>query len=374
MGFLLPGLVVFLLGGTTLLKADHPGTEAVTAGVHAFYNYHFQEGVEILTRARQEYPLNPVVHFTWAVARWRYNEAHYTLEETRTRLQTDLEKVIPVYRDLVERFPDQPEYELFLGSAVGLRARVHLGRKEWLRTLIWAYRGFRYVQTAAGKDSTLQDASLPIGITEYYAGASNLLVKTAARLFGLEPSQPAGLEKIITAAEESKLAWIEARSLLSFIYLWVDPDPHEGWRHSRLLVEHFPNNFDFQIHYLESLLQNDSLAEAGGHLAVLDSTFRELNPVQQAWFGGYLGYEWAHYYYLRGDLERALEVLQESITSYGAELDMILGNAWLLKGQIHDLQGDRQAAVQAYRRCRSLRNLTRAMTAAQHYLQEPFQG
>jgi hypothetical protein len=68
----------------------------------------------------------------------------------------------------------------------------------------------------------------------------------------------------------------------------------------------------------------------------------------------------------------ALSSLDVAINNYGAELDIILGNALLLKGKIHDLLGERNTAVEYYRNCIQLDNYSYAIKEAEQYINKPF--
>ncbi|MEE9190541.1 MAG: hypothetical protein V3U16_07205, partial [Candidatus Neomarinimicrobiota bacterium] len=255
---------------------QHPGDSLVWEGVNDFYDFRTAEAIEKLSRARQEYPENPAVHLTWASATWLHSQANDPIEMTYEVLSRDLDTIIPVYEDLINKNSTVPEYKLFLGSAIGLKARVHLGRKEWLRTLIAAYRGFKTVKEVAKENPGIYDTQLPIGIVEYYAGMSSFLVKLAVALFGLETTKSAGLEKMELAAEKGEFSCVEARSILGFLYLWVDPNPDRALYHSTLLKERYPHNFYFRILYLESLIKTWNHAEALTEIDELEAVFEEL--------------------------------------------------------------------------------------------------
>ena len=70
--------------------------------------------------------------------------------------------------------------------------------------------------------------------------------------------------------------------------------------------------------------------------------------------------------------DRALSALDIAINNYGAELDVVLGNALLLKGKIYDILGDRKTAVKLYRDCIRLDNFTFAIENAEQYILTPF--
>jgi tetratricopeptide (TPR) repeat protein len=355
------------------LLAQHPGDSMVKKGVEAFYNYDYQRSVKILTQAREKYPRNPVVHLTWAAARWRRNEAYLSQAEIYENFNRDLDSVITVYNELLTVKPNDPEYLLYLGAAKGLKARILLGQKQWFGTLTVAYQGFRLIQEAVDLNPTLKDAYLPIGIMEYYSGLSNFLVKFAAQIFGLHPSREVGIRKM-EIARNSEWAWSEAESILSFIYLWADIDLERGLSVSQHLAEQYPRNFDFQIHYAESLLQNGKLEPAQKKLKALNERLPELTDQQREWYTSYLNYEWGHYFFLTGDLDRAQNHLKLCIENYHAELDAILAFAWLRSGMIYDLKGQREAAINAYKNCVALDNFSRAIELAEDYLKEPYTG
>jgi len=221
-----------ILIGSLIAQSPYPGDEIVWQGVHAFYNYETNSAIEILQKAREDYPENPTVHLTWAAARWLHNQANSTVEKTYIDLEQDLNEVIPVYEKLVQKYPDDPNYQLYHGSAKGLMARIHLGKKEWIKTLEWAFKGFRIIQTVENDHPDIADAALPIGIVEYYAGLRNVLIQFTAKLFGLEPGKDVGLVKMERAAAEGEWSWIEAKGILSFVYLWVEINPALALKHS----------------------------------------------------------------------------------------------------------------------------------------------
>jgi len=362
---------IFLLT-FTLLTAEYPGDDVVWKAVRAFYNYDTGRAITILNNARVDFPENPTVHLTWAAARWLHSQAHDPLDVTWHMLNADIETIIPVYNELVERFPDDPNYKLYLGSSIGLKARVYLGQKEWLKTLIWGYRGFTQILDVAEKYPEITDTQLPLGIVEYYAGMSNFLVRWAAGMFDLNPSTIAGEKKILNAAENGEWSWIEAKGTLVFMHLWIDPKPKFALLFSHDLVTYFPKRYYYRVLYTESLLNNGLLTDGYQSLLQLDTMFADLTDIHKDWYLAYRKYEWALYHYLNGDYPLALSALDIAINNYGAELDVVLGNALLLKGKIYDILGDRKTAVKLYRDCIRLDNFTHAMENAEQYLVTSF--
>ncbi len=362
--------VIFLL--FPQIKAGEPGDSLVWDGVNAFYNNETIKAVDILTEVRKKYPLNAAAHFTWATARWLHSQANDPIEKTYTVLNRDLDVVTPLYEDLVEKYPENPHYRLYLGSAEGLRARVYLGQKRWFKTLIPAYKGFKITKGVADNYPEIKDAMLPMGVVEYYAALRSSILKWAASLFGLETTKESGLAKMEIAAQEGDFAWIEARSLLTFIYLWEAPNIEKALEHSTILAEKFPKNFYFNLMYAESLIKTENYVEANKQLNQLQQDYPNLTQTQKLHMKSYLDYEWGLYWFEKNEYVKAQEYAEHSITNYHAELDIYLTNSLLLLGNIHDVNGNRSEAKIAYQKCINLDNNSEAVRLAEIYINNPY--
>ena len=219
----------------------------------------------------------------------------------------------------------------------------------------------------------LKDASLAIGIVEYYAGISNILLKWAVNLYGLNASSEGGLNTISIAANESDWAWIEAKGILSFLYLWVEDEPELAYEYSSSLVEHFPKNYYFNLLLLESMIRTNYTHKSLDQIKEIDNLTRDLTDRQKDWYGPYLDYEKALLAFHSEQFAISLDLLEKAISSYSAELDIILGNAYLLKGMTLDKMNNRTDAISAYKKCLKLDNFSSAMKKAKHYLNQPYQ-
>ena len=153
------------------------------------------------------------------------------------------------------------------------------------------------------------------------------------------------------AAEEGPWAWTEASSIISFIYLWSDRDPQEAKRFTEKLASAYPNNYYYRIIFTESLIRTGKLDDAKKSLHLLDVSIESLTDIQKGWFTGYLNFEWALYHFHSRNHDLAMRYADRAMQTYRAELDIILGEAILLKGKLLDLKGDREGAIRAYEQC-----------------------
>ena len=132
--------------------------------------------------------------------------------------------------------------------------------------------------------------------------------------------------------------------------------------------------FYFNILNLESLIRNGKKDQALKKIKQLDKMLFKLTPRQKEWYLPYFNYEKALHYFYQKNYKKAIDFLNLTIESYSAELDIILGNAILLRGMAYDMTNQRIKAKINYRTCLKLDNLSLAMDKARIYLEKPFQG
>lgn len=361
-----------LVVSQSLAAENFKGDSTLEKSVKAMYNYKYDEAIFLSDSVKTHFPSNPGAPLVWAAAKWLKSQATESTDVSSDTLKVCVKNVIPIYESLMKQYPDEPIYQLYYGSAKGLSARISLGEKDWLNTLLRSYQGFRQIEKAFEKDPELWDAHLPIGIVEYYAGISSVFLQWLVDLYGLNPSVHSGLERMEEAAQHSQWAWIEAKGILAFLYLWVEDQPSWALKHTSDLVLSFPRNYYFYLLHLESLIRTGNQDEAEYYLSLNEPMQAHLTQRQLSWYEPYLMYEKALYEYEFNDLDTSLSYLEQTIDTYDAELDIILGNAFLLKGKIYDRYGDRKNALSAYNQCIDLNNFSSAMKQANTYIHSPF--
>lgn len=358
----------------SLSFAQHPGDEMVTEGVDAFFNYEFEKSIEVLSKAREEYPNHPVVHVVWAAAWYHYDQSMFSADRVYIKFEKRINDIELLYDSLVTAFPDNSEYLLYQGTSQSLKARIYLGQKKYLSTFYAAYQGFRAIQKSSQGSNTIKDVYLPLGVIEWYAGLKNPLIQIAARGMGINPSREEGIKKMEVAANESSWAWIEAMSILAITYQFFDLNRKKGLLVSQVISKKYPDNLGYGLYYSLGLMQNGNIEEAEKKLKFLDDQIAIQRPYHQKRYNPYLSYLWANYYFLLDDKKSAIKYLRKCIDNYDSDLDIFLSSAFLLKGKIHDMQNDRFEAKRYYKKCIKLNNQTAAIDFAKQYLNEPFKG
>ena len=348
------------------------GDSLILEGVYAFYNYEFDRSVIILDKARKEFPDHPGVHLIWVASRWVRSQANNSTIQTYKILENDLLEIQPKYEELSIKYKHDLNYKLYQGSAIGLGARITLGKKQWLKTLYRSYKGLSIIEDVAHTSPEILDAQLPIGIVNYFAGISNPFLKWAVKIYGLEASKEIGLEKITVAAENGQWSWIEAKAILCNLYLWVENEPLLSLNHAKDLVEQFPNNYYFNLLYCESLIRNNNLEQSRKILNQMENIIITLTAKQKKWYVPYQNYEKALLSFYQGDYNKTLGLVKKTIEDYNGELDIILGNAYLLEGMANDKLDKRNNARNSYNNCIELENFSMAIELSKQYLNQPY--
>ncbi|MFL3052020.1 MAG: tetratricopeptide repeat protein [Candidatus Neomarinimicrobiota bacterium] len=358
----------------SLSFTQHNGDSVVMKGVDAFFNYEFEESIEILSKARTEYRNHPVVHVVWAAAWYHYDQSMFSADRVYSNFVNRINEIEIVYDSLVITYPNNSEYLLYLGSSQSLKARIYLGQKKYLSTFYAAYQGFRSIQKSNQGPNAAKDVYLPLGVVEWYAGLKNPIIQIAARSMGITPSREEGIRKMQTAAYESTWAWIEAMSILAITYQFFDLNKEKGLEVSQTVSEKYPDNFGYGLYHAMGLMQNGKINAALEKLELLNKKIVLQRPYHQKRYNPYLSYLWANYYFLTNNKKASLIYLDRCINEYNSDLDIFLSNAFLLKGKIYDTQNKRFEAKRAYRKCIKLKNQTAAIDFAKQYLNEPFKG
>jgi predicted negative regulator of RcsB-dependent stress response len=364
---------MFVLYPSIITAADKTGDEVVWQGISAFYNEEFDEAVEVLTKARNDFPEHPTVHLVWAVSLWLRAQAKDGYKVAHTALEKSSAEIIPVYQQLLKKYPRDPDYQLNMATTQGLLARVALGKKDWLGVVSSGIKGYKGARAVHQNHPEIYDSYLPLGVLNYYVGRSSSAVQVLGNIFGIEANSDIGLQQINLAVEKGEYARVEATSILAYIYLWIQDDPQLALIYCDKLRSEFPKSAYYHHIYTEALLQLKRLDEAEMSLAVTQKMADDNLPASKKAWQPTLKYQRALLNFHLGDLDEALKLVSASINDFNAELDTPLGYGYLLRGMIYDLKGNRRKAIANYQAAVKLENYTTAVTKAKRYLKEPYQ-
>ena len=102
-------------------------------------------------------------------------------------------------------------------------------------------------------------------------------------------------------------------------------------------------------------------------LSLIDLSIR-----QKAWYKPYFDYQKALFHFHQMEYDKSRKFTMLAIDNYSGELDVILGNLYLLNGKLNDIVNNRDDAVKYYKLCRNLDNFSHASKEAIQFIKVPF--
>ncbi|MCK4640034.1 MAG: hypothetical protein KAU06_01745, partial [Candidatus Marinimicrobia bacterium] len=325
----------------------------------------------IFSEVRETEPYHPLAPLGTLANEWIVNQEKIGYKAGNKELINDIEGVTTEYRKRMVIDPDNPELRYYLGLTMGMRARVQLSEKNWVGVLINGYKVIRYIKSALEKSPDNPDIIIAFGVFNYYVGLSSGFMQIASWILQMSGSREEGLEQIQQAALEGNYSRYEARSLLAFIYLYLEGDYILSNHWASMLEKEFPENPYYSFLLAESELQTGN-SRIETHINKISDCLDDLNPYAKSDYIQRLQLLNGTKALLEDDLETAERELTQFIENFESELDYDLASGYLRLGQVYDLQGKRLQAIAQYRLVIDLDNRTVAVRQAKFYLEEPF--
>jgi tetratricopeptide (TPR) repeat protein len=259
-----------------------------------------------------------------------------------------------------------------LGVAHGLRANYNfLVRKAWMDALRDATQARKLHNRVTELDPNFTDARLVQGVHEYVVGSLPWHWRTLGFLIGFRGNKQQGIRILQEVAEKGDVNKLDAKVLLCAIYR-RERKPELAIPLIQELMAAYPRNY---LLYFE-LAQMYS--DAGDKDKALE-TLARLEHLRNSGAPGFARVPMEKIYFARGniqfwyrDLDQALENIRKA-AARADHLDLNTGVLALMRlGQIYDLKGRRQEAIQAYRRAIAYAPESDAAKESRRYLTTPY--
>lgn len=259
-----------------------------------------------------------------------------------------------------------------LGVAHGLRANYNfLVRKAWREALRDATTARKLHNRVTELDPSFVDARLVQGVHEYVVGSLPWHWRALGFLIGFRGSKEEGIRILRQVAEKGQVNKLDAKVLLCAIYR-RERQPALAVPLIQELLAAFPRNY---LLYFELAQMYSDLGDKQRALEALE----RLERLRASGAPGFARVPPEKIYFARGniqfwyrDLDEALENMHKA-TAHADVLDPNSGVlAWMRLGQIYDLKGQRQRAIEAYRQAIAYAPESDAAKESQRYLTKPY--
>jgi tetratricopeptide (TPR) repeat protein len=235
-----------------------------------------------------------------------------------------------------------------LGVSHGVRANYDFMSKKWLDALSDASAARKLHNRVLELDPNFHDARLIPGADEYVVGSLPRLYKMVTSVAGFPGDRAKGIQMLEMVARNGRYNRFDAEALLSAIYR-REKRPADAIAPLTDLIKNFPRSYVLRVELAEMYADLGDRVKA---MAAVD----QIDELRRAKAAGYLRLQEAQVRYIRGgvmmrfnDLDKAFDEVKIATAGAGSMDTASAGSAWLRLGQIYDLKGQREQAVDAYR-------------------------
>jgi tetratricopeptide (TPR) repeat protein len=378
---ILAGLLL-LLSPVQSVSADELTWEAPThRGIDLTLNENFEPAHAIFDSLILAHPDRPEPLFYSAVVYWRQGM------NTRDgkKHDDDILKYLALSIEASEKWMkyqgESPEMFLWLGNAYGLRTGLRMLRKEVFKGILDGIEGREYLDEAIHLDPVLTDANFGIGLSDYILSRNPSILRAVQRLFDLPAGyRKGGIRRLDDAIESGRFNRTDALSARAYVDLYYEMDAQSARARFLDLLNRYPNSLDYRIRYVDTMLRLH--AEHGEDLAqtMLDSTASVYRIALDRkwelfrWRTIKLNFIQGLSHFTIGNYSRAKALLDATVARSRDKDNWLVGPAELTLGKIADIEGERAAAKEHYRRAERRDDVWGSHGEARRYQIRPYAG
>jgi len=373
------------------LGAAEPALER--RGFDHFYNLEFDEAIATFEKAVAAEPASPDArnHLAQSIlyremlkagaleselvsggnAFLRREKMNPSAEDQR-RFDEAIARAMSLAQAVLQAKPDDLESLHALGISYGLRANYNfLVRKAWMDSLRDATQSRKYHHRITELDPTYVDALLVQGVHDYIVGNLPWHYKMLGFLVGFRGDREKGIRTLETVAVKGNRTRDDAAILLAVVYR---RERQFGPAIALLdrLIPKYPRNYLLRLELAQMHSDNgngeaalQAIAEVGKLKKEATPGFARLPVEKILYYRGTVKFWYRDYPGAIADLQR--------VTTAAGELDPNIGvTAWMRLGQAHDLRGERERALDCYRRAVAYAPESGVARECQSYLRRPF--
>jgi tetratricopeptide (TPR) repeat protein len=385
--------VLALLAIASAMFAATPGASPVESGYEHFYNLEYPEAIANFEGAIAQHPDDPELHNHLAQAlvfQEMYRDGALESElvsgnnaflrrprlnpsaEMERRFLGELARAMTLAQARLQKNPNDAAALYSLGISYGLRSNYYwIVKKAWRDSLKDATAARRCHNRVSELEPANVDARLVQGLHDYLVGCLPWGWRMLGFLVGIHGDKDKGIRTVQEVSQKGRDNRLDAEIFLCALYR-RENQPARAVPLVEELVRRFPRNYLLRL----ELSQLHSMA---GDRTRAMAAVEEVARLKTAHAAGYDRVPWEKIWFQEGtiefwyrDLGRAEENLWK-ICRNPAEIDLNTEVfAWLRLGQIYDLTGRRNQALDAYRKTIAVAPQGDAAVEAKRYMATPY--
>jgi tetratricopeptide (TPR) repeat protein len=258
-----------------------------------------------------------------------------------------------------------------LGVSYGLRSNYgFLVRKAWHDALRDATTARKFHTRVTEIDPSFVDARMVQGLHDYIVGSLPLHLRMLGFLLGFHGNREDGIHEVELVSRTGSLNRIDAEIVLCAIYR-REKRQREAIPLLLDLMPRFPRNYLFAMELAQMYSDSGDAKDALGVLDRLEAQKRKGTrrlaglSIEKIWYAK------GNIQFWYNDLDAALANLRKATAAKDPDLNTgVL--AWMRLGQVYDLQGERDLAVEAYRQAADFAPDSDAAKESRGYISTPY--
>ena len=350
----------------------------VKAGVNQIYGIEFDKAEKTFDVVTKEYSTHPSGKFFKAMITWWKILLDLDNESLDDRFYTQLEEVIDLCDDILDKNENNVDATFFKGGALGFRGQLRAIRESWFKAALDGKDGLALVFRAYKLNPKNVDVQLGFGIYHYYADVIPDRYPAVKPFMILFPKgdKAKGIKELENVAWNGRYTRIESRNFLLKLNFQFEERMDESRKWGRMLLNDFPNNPYFQKYYGLTFIKENNYTEAV-------KTFRDIYHKAKRGMPGYnKRFEREATYYLGMDFKLKEKVDSaafyfERSEKLSRELDKENESGYLINtvfylGMLYDQMGKRDKAIKYYNETLQLHDRNDSHKLAEQYLKTPY--
>lgn len=347
--------------------------DIILKGLDHMYHMRFDSAKTEYEKIISMNPKDPEGYFFLTLLEWWKININKDDESNDENFYNSVERVEDVADDALDRNSKDDNALFYKGGAIGYRGMVRSLRESWLKAAEDGRRALNLFEEASKINPSNKDVIFGNGVYNYFAEYVPERYPFLKPLLILFPSgdKNKGLIQIKETALNSKYGKVEAKLILSYLYLKYEKNFIESEIYSKELLDKYPENPLFARYLYNSYVGSSKFNEAiEGWKKVIqngaDGRFGFNNPSLQREANYYLGFSYMHL----GNNEEARNYLQKA-EELSAQIDkeptMIRAFTLLWLGVVNGRMGDTGKAREYFDRVLKMDNFGDSHSQAEKY-------
>lgn len=356
--------------------ASPPPGNDISQGLWWLYQGQYDKAIESFDRHIASHPDDPSGYFYKLGTDWWHmaQENDYDLGDIEKRFYKNADECSAKAKRMAAKANDsktKAKAYLYWGGSEGMRGRLLVTKRRWVKAYFAGKNGHKYLLQALKHDPELYDAYLGLGIYDYFTDTMSGVIKALSALL-IHGDRARGLQELETAIEKGEHSRVEAMVFLVEIYNAEENTPDKALPIARRLRDEFPKSPLMHLMELSSLYtMKDWAATKAGAIDFLRKCEKETpyyyrSGIRPARYMAGVACFWGDHNY-----DEALRYFQGNIDD-GVDPSRWVTFAFLRRGQIYDLHGEREKAVADYNTVLSRPDVWGSWKEARQFQKEPF--